>query len=242
MGPYNPMDVFHRIQSYVDHQDAFDDRFGRWAYLPAGVDPPSTQDPSAFNNRFGTWDSVAAGNPDNPRSPVLRELMKYQRGAAPGGTPPRDAAAGASVFQNGAPAVPFVPPTQSPLAPAPPASLSDRFGNLDTSIPGGAAPAQSQPMAMSQRPGAPPFDKDARYLVRVPISRSGGASVGALPASIPNASAQAQPNDRPGLFGGIPAPPYPTSSQADDQSDPTFTPSLTLNDWYDRWIKRRAQE
>jgi hypothetical protein len=150
-------------------------------------------------------------------------------------------APGVSVFIGGAPAVPFVPPTQNPLAPAPSASFDDRFGNWGASAPAGAATAQSRPTAMSQAPGAPPIDKDARYLVRFPVSPNGSDFV-APPASIANASAQARPSSPAGLFGGIPAPPYPAPSQAYGRSDPASTPSLDLNDWYERWIKPLMQE
>jgi hypothetical protein len=151
------------------------------------------------------------------------------------------ASPGASAFDIGAPAVPFAPSSQTPLAPTPPASFNDRFGNWDVPTPGGAAPAQPRPTAMSQAPGAPPIDKDARYLARVSISPSGRSNVVVPPAGV-QASAPAQQIRPPGLFGGIPWPPYLTSSQADGQSDPTSTSGLTLNDWYDRWIKQRTQQ
>ncbi len=46
-----------------DHQDSFDDRYGKWGSYPAGTAPLSASDrPASFNNRFGNWGSVPAGD------------------------------------------------------------------------------------------------------------------------------------------------------------------------------------
>jgi hypothetical protein len=145
----------------------------------------------------------------------------------------------ASAVDTGAPAVPSASSNQLRLAPTPPAMFNDRFGNLGVSTPGGAATAQLRPTAMSQAAAAPTIDKDARYLVRVPISPNGGDVV-APPANIANASALAQPSNPPGLFGGIPAPPYLAPAQAHARTDLAVAPGLDLNDWYNRWIRPLA--
>jgi hypothetical protein len=185
-----------------------------------------------YSNRTGSSGMTGDVGSQTLSDPAYPDQMRYL-GTRIAASP------GASAFDTGAPAVPFAPSSQTPLAPTPPASFNDRFGNWGVPTPGGAAPAQPRPMAVTQAPGAPPIDKDARYLVRVPISPRGGDNVVVPPASIQNASAQ--PNRPPGLFGGISVLPYSDSSQVYGQSDPASIPGLTLNDWYDRWIKPLAR-
>jgi hypothetical protein len=68
---------------------AFGDRFGRWGFSPSGIAaPPASDGPASFDHRFETWSTVPAGRLGDTRSPVLRELEKYRRSAAPDGPAP----------------------------------------------------------------------------------------------------------------------------------------------------------
>ena len=128
---------------------AFDDRFGKWASTPAGVDPKPIPDSSAsFDSRSGSWGYIPMSSFDDPSSPGLREVtdrfgnrrFSSQDDAvssparAPSGLPGRIldhierqnavavAVPPAFVFDAGAPAVPFVPDDGED-------SFADRFGD-----------------------------------------------------------------------------------------------------------------
>jgi hypothetical protein len=128
--------------------------------------------------------SPAPGSVDKP--------MRYLRRV--------DAEPGATVFDASAPAAPLVPPFKSPVAPAPPASFEDRFGNWSASAVASAPIAPSQSMGSLQTRSAAGVDpKDIRVLSRV-LARSGGAGNTSAPTSGRNVSTPPQPGRRLGIF------------------------------------------
>ncbi len=217
-------------------KDSFDDRFGNWGYSSSGIAPPSAPGlPGQLSSRFGSWGMAPADNPDDPRSPVLRELEKYRRAAASDRAPPGvgansvPAQLGTSVFDTGAPAVPFVPPTQSALAPAPPASFG---GNWGASAPANAPVSAPEQMSSPQGTGAKPLDrKDIRILARVMPD----GSIIYPPTSIPNTPAPPQPDRLPGLVSGEPMPKYPVPPMLFGLPDRSAASGDNMDDWFTRW-------
>jgi hypothetical protein len=65
-----------------ESQNSFNDRFGKGEFSPI-PDPLAS-----FDHRIGNWASVPADSLGDIRSPVLRELEKYRRSAAPDGQAP----------------------------------------------------------------------------------------------------------------------------------------------------------
>jgi hypothetical protein len=98
----------------VNRQDSFDDRFGKWGTSSSGVAPASAPGlPGQPSGRFGSWGTAPANDFDNSLSPVLRELEKYRRAAAPDRVPPAS-------FDDRFGSWPSSTPTQPPSGPAQP--------------------------------------------------------------------------------------------------------------------------
>jgi hypothetical protein len=202
--------------------DGFDDTSG----LPSWMRNALAYQPE---NESRGWGTVPADDSDDSRSPVLRELKKYRSSAAVGGSPPFPAQSDTSVFDIGAPAVPFVPPTQNPLAPAPPASFGGKWGAVGpTSAPVGP----SQQMSSPQGGGTKPLDrKDIRILARVTPD---GEKI-FPPNSIPNTPAPPQPNRPLGLVSGKPMPEYPILPMVFGLPDRSPASDDNMDDWFNRW-------
>jgi hypothetical protein len=134
---------------------------------------------------FGTPSPEDASTPNSDRPGAPDPSMRYLRRV--------DARPNASVFDTGKAPVPFMPPTQSPLAPAPPTSFDDRFGNWGASAPASATAGAPQPMGSPQPGGTKRLDpKDIRILARV--SPSGDTIF--PPTSTPNTQAPPQRLDQ----------------------------------------------
>jgi hypothetical protein len=159
-----------------------------------------------FKNRFGDWNISRSGS--SPRDP---------------GRP--------SVFDISAPAVPFVPSSRSPLAPASPASFDDRFGSWTPSQTG-AQGGPDQPAPSPKSVGSTQVDpQKIRYLRRVDPDDIDSVSQPPVPSALP------QPNRPLGLVSGKPMPNYPVPPMLFGFSDRSATSGDNMDDWFNRWIK-----
>ena len=136
-------------------KEVVNDRFGASGSSPASLTPPNEPSSSgSFDDRFGRWGSAPADDPDNPRSPLLRELMKRRKSAAadvpasstaafeiPGSTFGRLLLEAAQRAGN-EPAQPLSPPGSISSSPRL-ATFNDRFGEWPSPSP--PKPAQIDP-------------------------------------------------------------------------------------------------
>jgi hypothetical protein len=68
-----------RTVAPLENAGIFENRFGNWGSVPAGIAPPIAPDrPESFDNRFGNWGSVPASASGDSGSPVLRALEQAQ--------------------------------------------------------------------------------------------------------------------------------------------------------------------
>jgi hypothetical protein len=185
----------------------------RHGLLPSGPLLPQEPAPS-FSDRFGNWPASPNGD-----FPVNRGQTPPTDG--PSASPERYLGrrlvdgSGSSVFDTGAPAVPFVP--NGPLVPQPPASFDDRYGGRGAS-PAAPGPVSSYPTGPARPPG-PASETDPRN-VRVLRSRMvqlGSASSGQSTVAYPAAP----------IFGL----PDQSAASGDDMSD-----------WFARWVKPLIQQ
>jgi hypothetical protein len=131
--------------------DTPSERHGR---LPSGPLPPQEPDPS-FTDRFGAWPASPNGDASINGGPATSTAVRSERPERYLGRRLVDGS-GRSVFDTGAPAVPFVPNVR--LAPSPPASFDEHYG-------GWPAPPRLGPSAgqivESPRPARPPAPRKA---------------------------------------------------------------------------------
>jgi hypothetical protein len=117
-------------QDYASVGAGYDTPSERIGHVPGGpANFPSPNGSPSFGAPSPEYTTTP--NSDRPASGAADPAMRYLRRVDPRPS--------TSVFDTGAPAVPFVPPTRSPIAPAPPASSNDRFGNWGYA-PSGIAP------------------------------------------------------------------------------------------------------
>jgi len=178
----------------------------RYGHLPSG--PLSPQEPApSLSDRFGSWPTSINRGQTTPADGSRAKPERYLGSRLVDGS-------GRSVFDTGAPAVPFVP--SGPLVPQPPASFDDRYGKWDAS-PTVSAPLGSYPAGPS-RPRGPALEADPRN-VRVLRSRV----------------------DQPGDVGsGQPAAAYP-APPIFGLPDPSAA-SGDMSDWFARWVKPLIQQ
>jgi hypothetical protein len=176
----------------------FDERFEKWASVPAGKAlPPAAGEPDSFNGRFGNWMSVPFGRLGDTRSPVLRALEKYRTSAVPDGPVPTSA--------QGLPAA-------SAARPAGKGGVLGRFmedgvitpaGTVSSSLPGPTANEDSAFDGGSENaPGGP---RPARYQLR----RVSSASPDVTPRALGQPVIPPQSAPPPGIFSGEPIMPLP---------------------------------
>jgi hypothetical protein len=72
---------------FSSNPPSFDDRYGKWGSSPS-TSAPAPDAAAPFDHRFGSWGDAPDGGLGEPRSPVLRELLKYRRSAPPDGVGP----------------------------------------------------------------------------------------------------------------------------------------------------------
>jgi hypothetical protein len=191
----------------LDHSDSFDSRFENWGSAPAGIVPPPASDrPVSFDDRFADWGSFPAGNSSEPNSPMLRELEKTRRSAAPGGA---------------------VSPSAQGVTPATPAFEPDAVYSPDGNFYGNfpAASAVAAPLSPAAfnalGPGfgsrtAVDFNSLAQAVTRL-LSGAGGFTGNSL---IPPANAAS--SSRPPLTPTVPG--FPAATPTTGQSNPAYFP------------------
>jgi hypothetical protein len=225
----DPIDGFIRARQRDDAaaRDAYSTPSQRLGHVPDGPAGSSAPNSSpSFADRFGNW-TPSPGSAASPTPGTAASSARYLTGRVAG-------APGASSFDTGAPAVPFVPPT-NPFSPAPSLSFDDRFGNW-VSPPAAGAPSGSYQLAPSQPQSGSSTQRDPRN-VRVlssPIFKPDGTTVADPPPRIPG-QPQQQPGRPLGVVTGQPALPPSVYGLPDPAAD-------SMNDWFSRWIKPLLQQ
>jgi hypothetical protein len=225
---YDPIDGFiRRQQDYAYAGGGYDTPSERLGHVPSGAivslapnDSPTSDD--HFGNRTLSPEGASAPNRHQSAPGATKKPMRYLSGRSAG-------ISGASPFDTGAPPVPFVP------APAPPASINDRYGmpspvgaplDLDQAQPqsGGAM----QPASKASRRLSSRFDMPNRNDARP-----------ARASTLDNPSPPAQTGWPP---ASRPTPDYPIPPMVYGLPDPSATSGDNMDDWFARWVKPLLQQ
>lgn len=213
------------------------------ASWPTSLLNPTPMDPGT-SGPFGTGGQFMPGSASS--SPPLYETRSFvapQNSAAPSDAAKDirvlrrvDGRSGSSVFDTGAPAVPFSP-SNNIFSPGRPASFNDRFGD-STLSPAVSAPPRLQPAPDNSTQIDP---RNIRVLRRVggpDVTQAGSPS---SPSTAPN-QPQPQAGRPPGLIAGQPMPDYPVPPMVFGLPDPSTAPGNNMEDWLSRWIKPLMQQ
>jgi hypothetical protein len=184
---------------------------------------PAPMDPTA-SSPFGTGGQFAPGAATSTR-PIYetRSFVAPPENAASPGTRTNDRVLrgrvasnpATSVFDGGAPAVPYVPPGAT-FAPGRQDSFGDRFGNWT-----------------SPQANAPQTDPSKIRVLSGYVTAPDGSL---LPLTIPK-QAQRQPGRSAGAVTSQPMPDHPVPPPIFGLPDRSTASSDDMDDWFSRWIK-----
>jgi hypothetical protein len=228
----DPIDGFiRRQQDYAYLGGGYDTPSERLGHVPSGAADSSPDSSLARDGRSGSATAIPGADStvsaDQPAPAATNRPIRYLSGRFAGPS-------GASLFDNGAPAVPFVV-DNNPLAPAGP--FDGRFGNLSPP-PAPSDSDQASPQPQSSRP-AQPAPEDIRVLSsRFAWLNPGGGVPGNPP--LPNgANPPAQAGWRPATTRPVPDPAPPIDYGL---LDSTAAWGDNMDDWFSRWIKPLLQQ